>query len=256
MKSKTTLSKKDLVVVSTCILIIIMNIGAINTTGRRRAKEMVCLSNLHKWGVIFTMYTQDNNGNFFSGNGSGFGLWWIKLLESYYKDTKLLRCPETTESRRFIGENAFRAWYSSGYIGSYGINGWICNPRESVSSVWGRGPTSHYWRRPDITGVNHIPVYLDTWYVDAWPRHTDSPPISVGPPPDRTNVDEMSRVCVNRHNAALNCLFMDWSARKVGLKELWTFKWNRQFDTSGPWTKAGGVRPDDWPEWMRSFKDY
>jgi hypothetical protein len=24
----------------------------------------------------------------------------------------------------------------------------------------------------------------------------------------------------------------------------------------GPWTKAGGVQPDDWPEWMRGFKDY
>ena len=51
-------------------------------------------------------------------------------------------------------------------------------------------------------------------------------------------------------------LFMDWSVRKVGLKELWTLKWNRNFDTAGPWTKAGGVKPEDWPEWMRRFKDY
>ena len=51
-------------------------------------------------------------------------------------------------------------------------------------------------------------------------------------------------------------LFMDWSVRKVGLKELWTLKWNRQFDTTGPWTKAGGVDPSSWPEWIRRFKDY
>jgi hypothetical protein len=49
---------------------------------------------------------------------------------------------------------------------------------------------------------------------------------------------------------------MDWSVRKVGLKELWTLKWHRNFDTSGPWTKAGGVKPDDWPKWMRNFRDY
>jgi hypothetical protein len=49
---------------------------------------------------------------------------------------------------------------------------------------------------------------------------------------------------------------MDWPARKVGLKELWALKWHRQFDTAGPWTKAGGVKPEDWPEWMRHFKDY
>jgi hypothetical protein len=49
---------------------------------------------------------------------------------------------------------------------------------------------------------------------------------------------------------------MDWSVRKVALKELWTLKWHRQFDTTGPWTKAGGVRSEDWPEWMGSFDDY
>jgi len=36
----------------------------------------------------------------------------------------------------------------------------------------------------------------------------------------------------------------------------WTFKWDRQFNTGGPWTKAGGCLPFDWPEWMRRFKDY
>jgi hypothetical protein len=49
---------------------------------------------------------------------------------------------------------------------------------------------------------------------------------------------------------------MDWSVRKVGLKELWTLKWYRQFDIANPWTRAGGVKPEDWPEWMRNFKDY
>jgi len=44
--------------------------------------------------------------------------------------------------------------------------------------------------------------------------------------------------------------------RTVGLKELWTLKWHREFDTAGPWTKAGGVLPGDWPEWLRKFKDY
>jgi hypothetical protein len=50
---------------------------------------------------------------------------------------------------------------------------------------------------------------------------------------------------------------MDCSTvRKVGLKELWTLKWHRTFDTANAWTGAGGVQPGDWPEWMRSFKDY
>jgi prepilin-type processing-associated H-X9-DG protein len=61
---------------------------------------------------------------------------------------------------------------------------------------------------------------------------------------------------MNRHSGFLNGLFLDWSVKRVGLKELWTMKWHRQFDTNGFWTKAGGAQSSDWPEWMRSFKDY
>ncbi|MHC4628891.1 MAG: hypothetical protein ACYTDV_18080, partial [Planctomycetota bacterium] len=67
---------------------------------------------------------------------------------------------------------------------------------------------------------------------------------------------EMRRFCMNRHQGHMNMMFLDWSVRKVGLKELWTFKWHRKYDTAGPWTQQGGVTVDAWPEWMRSFKDY
>jgi prepilin-type processing-associated H-X9-DG protein len=66
----------------------------------------------------------------------------------------------------------------------------------------------------------------------------------------------MGRCAINRHQGFVNAAFMDWSARKVGIKELWTLKWHKQFDTSGPYTKAGGMLADEWPEWMRRFKDY
>jgi prepilin-type processing-associated H-X9-DG protein len=66
----------------------------------------------------------------------------------------------------------------------------------------------------------------------------------------------MSQFCLDRHNGAINGLFMDWSARKIGLKRLWTLRWHRSYNTEGPWTKAGGVTPADWPQWMRDFKEY
>jgi prepilin-type processing-associated H-X9-DG protein len=66
----------------------------------------------------------------------------------------------------------------------------------------------------------------------------------------------MDCFCINRHTGYSNALFMDWSVRKVGIKELWTLKWHREFDTQGPWTRAGGVQPSDWPPWMRNFRDY
>jgi prepilin-type processing-associated H-X9-DG protein len=74
--------------------------------------------------------------------------------------------------------------------------------------------------------------------------------------PARENAPGPQNACINRHDGYINSLFLDWSVRKVGLKELWTLKWHRQFNTAGPWTKAGGADPEDWPAWMRKFKDY
>ena len=37
---------------------------------REQAKTVVCLSNLHQWGMIFGLYTNDNNGYFNRGWGN------------------------------------------------------------------------------------------------------------------------------------------------------------------------------------------
>jgi prepilin-type processing-associated H-X9-DG protein len=66
----------------------------------------------------------------------------------------------------------------------------------------------------------------------------------------------MGRFCISRHDGYINALFLDFSVRKVGLKELWTLKWHRQYDTCGTWTVCGGISPTDWPIWMQDFEDY
>jgi prepilin-type processing-associated H-X9-DG protein len=95
-------------------------------------------------------------------------------------------------------------------------------------------------------------MLLDCTRPGDYPRHTDRP--------RKFEADDghsgMRYFCLHRHGGYVNGLFLDWSVRKIGLKELWTLKWHRSYDTAGPWTKAGGVRPQDWPEWMRKFKDY
>jgi hypothetical protein len=61
---------------------------------------------------------------------------------------------------------------------------------------------------------------------------------------------------MDRHGLAVNGMFLDWSVRKVGLKELYTLKWASDFDRANRWTKAGGVQPEDWPKWMKECRDY
>jgi hypothetical protein len=113
-----------------------------------------------------------------------------------------------------------------------------------------------------MQGIDNVPVLADARWFEAQPRYTDSPPPFEQWPGDQTDYvdiysrkDGMSCFCVNRHEASVNVLFIDFSVRKIGLKELWTLKWHRNYDVKGPWTTAGGVQPNDWPLWMKEFKD-
>jgi len=252
MKSQTAFSKKDLVVALVSVLFVMMNIGAINGTGRRRAKEMVCLSNLCQWSTMFEMFTNDNDGYFNKGLDGTESELWMDALQPYYKDNwNLLLCPE---AKNITGSVAFRAWWRDlgfpvggqhRYVGSYGINSWTNNT----------GGIDWHWKNvQNIPNKIDVPLLLDSIKYGALPRDTDSPPQSEGGV--WVGDDETKRFCINRHNGGVNGLFMDWSARKVGLKELWTLKWHRNFDTEGPWTKAGGAIMWDWPEWMWNFKGY
>ena len=66
----------------------------------------------------------------------------------------------------------------------------------------------------------------------------------------------MKRFCLARHEGAVSVTFFDFSLRKAGVKELWTLKWHRDYDTSGPWTRIGGVEPSDWPPWRSRYPEY
>jgi prepilin-type processing-associated H-X9-DG protein len=129
------------------------------------------------------------------------------------------------------------------------------------SDVVGGRILEQLWRNTNnVKGASEVMFFGDCAITGATPLDTDAPPQYDG---DCANVwgsggsvNEIRRFCMNRHSGFLNGLFLDWSVRKVGLKELWTLKWHRKFDTSNVWTKAGNALPSDWPEWMRNFKDY
>ena len=150
-------------------------------------------------------------------------------------------------------------WYQYDSYGSYGFN-------HAVGNYWWWDQADEYyreraWRTVDVRGRDRIPVQFDS----AWPwtgygygySFYDPPPqCDAIPTLDVRGSTWFHPSCINRHAGGINTLFLDFSARKVGLKELWTLKWDRKYFTAGPWTKAGGAEPTDWPPWMRSLKDY
>ena len=146
----------------------------------------------------------------------------------------------------------FSAWEittpAPAFHGSYGYNCWVFGgfsnwPRSTGGRLVGLNVFS-------IEGRADIPVLLDA--TIPWVRVMTG----VRPPYSEQGGVEIGNFCMNRHNGFVNGLFLDWSARRVGLKELWTLYWYWEFDRAGPWTRAGGMTPERWPQWMRSFKDY
>ena len=234
---------------------------------RNQAQAVRCMANLKQWGYFFMFYTDDNEGYFNEGWNQGEETLWMNALRPYYKDNwDLLLCPTAT---RIVGNQGDWGTYKATwrdcalpgggkyrYTFSYSINNWtnyMTKDRGARKEIW-------FWKSiKGIKNANTIPLFGDSTWHDAWPLHTDEPPKQ----PDEFGsgntgtTQEMKHFCINRHDGFINMLFMDWSTKKVGLKELWTLKWHRAFDNkTGHWTQGGGVQPTMWPPWMRRFKDY
>jgi len=264
------LRKRDLTVLILCAAFLAATLGAIGEGGRRRAKAVVCQANLRQWHTIFQGYLEQNGGRFLSGDPGSPGYWWPRQLSNEHKDWKRLRiwlCPAADQpvqdeyGRMAPRLSVFSAWGiymmdgfgPNGICGSYGLNGYVLNVPEYTTFESGVRASDGWRDLNDVPEANNVPMFVDALRFDVWPLHTDAPANNEFA---AWSGNHMARCCINRHDGAVNCLFVDGSVRKVGLKELWTLKWHKSFNTAGPWTKAGGVQRTDWPEWIRPFKDY
>ncbi len=269
MSSKAALTKKDIIVVVLCVIFLLATVGSVGVSGRIRAKQAVCLSNLRQWGAVFAAYAQDNEGSTLSGPGVPGAEDWMCSLLPYYQERKLLLCPMAVspwKESAMWGKKDMAWWIQEGRVevpegygftpaavGSYGINDWCWNAPPGEEDTWGFAIT-RCWRNFNFKGANNVPILSDCLHIGGFPHHTDEPPYIEDAAWENWG---LAQVCIDRHEpGTINALFMDFSVRPVGLKELWTLKWNRRFILHGVWTTAGGVEPGDWPEWMRDFQDY
>jgi prepilin-type N-terminal cleavage/methylation domain-containing protein len=236
---------------------------------REQARTIGCLGNMRQWGLTCTMYAEANSGKLWSAIPPDYW-WWLYQLPDNLKDWKQNKtwfCPTATKLQVDEGGvsapmlNIFNAWgiykapyqgYTAGphgVAGSYGLNSYLLSRPLTTDDQRNR-----FWGTlTNVRAANTVPLFVDSLRFDLWPVETTAP--AQNEFAAWTDYD-MARCCINRHTGFVGCAFADASCRKVALKELWTLKWSKSFNTQGPWTRAGGVDASAWPDWIRPMKDF
>ncbi len=260
-----------LVVIAIVALLVSILLPAVNKV-KMQAKTVVCRSNLRQWGFIWDNYTSENDFSWPTGEPTAPSGWvngqWVEADIGLAPNDEIFFCPTTTVTETEKGPGfrgrEYVAWWRPGpyvesaghcvepgytqyspYHGSYGFNNWLYNPSPGVTALKGN-PTRKNWRYCNVDGAGYIPVFMDSWWQGGFPNSSSEPtPYNGWTGEDREN--EMKYFCTNHHGGYLNCLFMDWSTRKVAIKNLWDLKWHNEYDLRAP--------DPIWPAWMENLPE-
>lgn len=262
-----------LVVISIIALLLAILMPALQKV-KEKAKAVICRSNLKQWGLVFALYAADNNDSFpqsIAGNGvNALDAWILGATLKYYENVEMRICPSTKvldrpPIPRQHGDNNIAwgpftglSWADAFAAGSYGFNDWCADPPLGVSSFWGLRPENAI-RKISARRAELIPIVLDSVYAESAPQENNDAPDY----PDHSSMlhtngqcssyfstQPMKFHCIDRHSGGINAVFVDMTARPVGLKQLWKLKWHKNYDF------MGAAPANGWPEWMDKYPDY
>ncbi len=273
-----------LVVIAVIALLMAILIPALHRA-RNQARAVACQSNLRQWAMTLAAYTDANEGRFTYNMNGTHGLWLLRgFVGDSAPDTNfgklhgfqtrgIALCPMARRPRpedpntdhfgivmltptiswHLEGENgtSTRAWQiltpEPRFPGSYGYNSALFSAFRTARIIGSGADQTPGVNIFSLRGHGSIPVMLDatTPFPNLRRAESQHPGSSDG------RGGGLHAFTMDRHGRETNGMFLDWSVRKVGLKELYTLKWASDFNRAGPWTKAGGVKPQDWPKWMR-----
>jgi prepilin-type N-terminal cleavage/methylation domain-containing protein/prepilin-type processing-associated H-X9-DG protein len=253
-----------LVVISIIALLMGLLLPALSRA-RGAAGAVVCSSNLRQIEMAMGMYVENNNDKTMADPWPANGRYWFHELAKYLgNDTlkqratsgatgispdklKIAYCPLAKKPLPGDGDRAgtaANAWASnfgsatpvSGGEGSYGRNGYLY-PLDVLERDYGSSLTENiksYYYLTWQTAKSDVPVFTDMIWVNAWPQQADL--VIKGTTKAVINVKTgdynnagLGRICIDRHNMAVNVSFVDGHVGKVPLSKLWSLNWNRKF---------------------------
>ena len=255
-----------LVVIAIIALLLSIMMPALRKA-KQTAQKIICRSNLRQWGMIWKVYTDENDGKLpdCTGFGALRGDWIIALRKDYPTD-KMTQCPSATKfvdfgppaNNRGGVFSTYRNDYADGSqdFCSYGMNIWAYSTTHFIMNP---NPKTKNWGSFEVGSVSTstIPFFMDSIYRGSAPQYNGYDPMTMAnspePLPDNGFehvYDGIRQFTMPRHGSSskvgINVLFMDLSVRHVMIKEMWSLKWHKQFDT-GKWkTERARIWPAPW----------
>ncbi|QNN22321.1 DUF1559 domain-containing protein [Planctomycetales bacterium ZRK34] len=243
-----------LVVVSIIALLIAILLPSLSKA-REVAKNAVCMTHQRQLGLALTMYANSYRDRMFpyykdpDTTNLIRSHFWMTVLEPFYLDKKVMLCPSapvdyerqwsysTDTPLPYSGWGTFEvAWgkpepatptksFLPGYDGSFTWNAWMHGGRNySIGANNAEDDRRHYKQFSAVKHADSTPLWTDGTWVDMWFRNQ---PGAVSWPPTRlTGTDGTGRICIDRHQYAINAVFADGGARRVELPDLWRLYWN------------------------------
>ncbi len=208
-----------------------------------------------------------------TGQAQGF---WMAVLKKYYGEIHEFRlCPAASkleydsvdQSNGFKHGSTFEAWDTGTHSsfnadvrlnnGSYGINLWLSPVYSAAQPGWGFVANWTFnklchWGSITPNQANNIPMIGDCAWFGVEPQDISTGGIMGEIPTEEDWYKHhkpgtgggdwqhyMGRICMDRHNRGVNWGFMDGTARKVDLADIWSLDWHRRFvktyDVTIPW---------------------
>lgn len=235
-----------LVVISIIALLVALLLPALSRA-REASQSVQCLSNVRQLVVALRMHANDNEQHTW-GPVHSFNTFWFARINQYTNNLDTARlCPTATVSdatigygsaiRAWTGETWPNTWIHNGtrwYEGSYGFNDWMYDP-TAPRDIGLAGPEEQFFGGNIDAGAfqpSRVPVFYDSSWSSAAPNHWDPPSSNPNDPYtiwSEVTSAQMTRLCLNRHDFAINIAYVDGSAARVVLNGLWNQQWHAKW---------------------------